>query len=87
VLISEKTFQSLTPAQQQILVAAAREAGDYQNQVLVDDEKGQLDLVKAKGMKVVQPDTAAFRAATADVYKKFEKAWGPGFYERVRDAK
>ena len=87
VLISEKTFQALTPAQQQILVAAAREAGDFQNQILVDDEKGQLELVRSKGMKVVQPDTVAFRAATADVYKKFEKAWGVGFYERVRDAK
>jgi len=87
VLISEKTFQGLTPAQQQILLAAAREAGDFQNQVLLDDEKGQLELVKSKGMKVVQPDKAAFGAATADVYKKFEKAWGVGFYERVRDAK
>lgn len=87
VLISEKTFQALTPAQQQILVAAAREAGDFQNQILIDDEKGQLELVRSKGMKVVQPDTGAFRAATADVYKKFEKAWGVGFYERVRDAK
>lgn len=87
VLISEKTFQGLSPAHQQLLVAAAREAGDYQNQVLVDDEKGQLELVRSKGMKVVEPDKAAFRAATADVYKKFEKAWGPGFYERIRDAK
>lgn len=87
VLISEKTFQALPPAHQQLLVAAAREAGDYQNQLLVDDEKGQLELVRSKGMKVVEPDKAAFRAATADVYKKFEKAWGPGFYERIRDAK
>ena len=38
-------------------------------------------------MKVVQPDVAAFRAATADVYKKYEGVWGKGFYERIRDAK
>jgi TRAP-type transport system periplasmic protein len=87
VLISEKTFQALTPDQQKILVAAAREAGDYQNKVLADDEKSQLDLVRSKGMKVIEPDFAAFRAATADVYKKFEGAWGKGFFERVRDAK
>ena len=55
--------------------------------MLVNDEKGQLDLVKSKGMKVIEPDVASFRAATADVYKKFEKAWGVGFFERVRDAK
>jgi tripartite ATP-independent transporter DctP family solute receptor len=87
LLISEKTFQGLTPAEQQLITAAAREAGDYQNQVLQADEKGQLELVKSKGMKVIEPDVAAFRAATADVYKKYEKAWGPGFYERVRDTK
>jgi tripartite ATP-independent transporter DctP family solute receptor len=87
VLISEKTYQSLSPDQQRLLTDAAREAGDFQNQLLGSDEKGQLELVKSKGMKVVEPDVAAFRAATADVYKKFEKTWGPGFYERVRDAK
>jgi TRAP-type transport system periplasmic protein len=87
VLISEKTFQALTPDQQKVLLAAAREAGDYQNKVLADDEKAQLDLVRSKGMKIVEPDVAAFRAATADVYKKFEGQWGKGFFERVRDAK
>ena len=87
VLLSEKTYQSLTPDQQKLLVSAAREAGDYQNQVLATDEKGQLDLVRSKGMKVVQPDVAAFRAATADVHKKYDKVWGEGFYERVRDPK
>ena len=87
VLISDKTYQSLTPDQQKLLVAAAREAGDYQNKVLADDEAGQLALVKSKGMKVVEPDVAAFRAATANVYKKFESTWGAGFFERIRDAK
>ena len=87
VLISEKTFQALTPEQRTIVTAAAREAGDYQNQVLADDEKGQLELVKSKGMKVITPDVAAFRAATANVYKKYEDAWGKGFFERIRDAK
>ena len=48
VLISEKTYQSLTPDQQQALVAAAREAGDYQNKVLADDETGQLELVQVE---------------------------------------
>jgi tripartite ATP-independent transporter DctP family solute receptor len=87
VLISDKTFQSLPPEQQKLLVAAAREAGDYQNKVLADDEKSQLDLVRSKGMKIVEPDVAAFREATRDVYKKFESQWGKGFFERVRDAK
>lgn len=87
VIINDRVFQSLNPAHQKILVAATREAGDYQNKVLADGEKEQLALVKSKGMKVVEPDIAAFRAATADVYKKFEGQWGKGFFERIRDAK
>ncbi len=87
ILVSEQSYQSLTPAQRTILADAAREAGDYQNKVLADDEKAQLELVKSKGMKVVDPDVAAFRAATEDVYKKFEKTWGSGFYQRLRDAR
>ena len=38
-------------------------------------------------MKVIEPDVDAFRTATAQVYKKFEKDWGSGFFERIRDAK
>jgi tripartite ATP-independent transporter DctP family solute receptor len=87
ILVSGKSFQSLSPEHRRILTEAAREAGDYQNKVLADDEAAQLELVKSKGMKVIEPDVAAFRAATADVHKKYEKAWGTGFFERLRDAK
>src|SRR5262245_26817035 len=86
VIVSDKTFQSLKPDQQKVLVQSARDAGDFQNGLLAKAEKEQLDQVRGKGMKVLQPDVAAFRTATADVYKKFENVWGKGFYERVRDA-
>ncbi|MCM0018361.1 MAG: TRAP transporter substrate-binding protein [Tagaea sp.] len=87
VIVSERVFQSLSPAHRAALLEATREAGDFQNKVLADDEKAQLELVRSKGMKVVQPDIAAFRAATADIHKKFEAQWGRGFFERIRDAK
>lgn len=87
VIINDGTFQGLTPEQRKVLTEAVREAGNHQNQVLADDEREQLTLVKGKGMKVVEPDIEAFRTATADVYKKFETQWGKGFFERVRDAR
>ncbi len=34
VMISEKTYQSLKPDQQKVLVQAARDAGDHQNALL-----------------------------------------------------
>jgi TRAP-type transport system periplasmic protein len=87
VIIGDRVFQSLKPEHQKILVEATRDAGDYQNGILASDEKGQLDLIRSKGMKIVEPDVDVFRAATAQVYKKFEKDWGAGFFERIRDAK
>jgi len=85
VVIGDRVFQGLKPEHQKILADAVREAGDYQNGVLASDEKAQMELVRGKGIKVVEPDIAAFRTATAEVYKKFEKDWGQGFFERIRD--
>lgn len=87
VVIGDTVYQSLSPEQQQLLTAATREAGDYQNELLTQDEEAQFALVREKGMKVVEPDVAAFRTATADVYKGFEGSWGQGFFERIRDAR
>jgi tripartite ATP-independent transporter DctP family solute receptor len=87
VIISDKSFASLKPEHQKILVQATRDAGDFQNQILGAAEKEQLELVRGKGMKVVQPDVEAFRKATADVHKKYEGAWGKGFFERLRDTR
>jgi TRAP-type C4-dicarboxylate transport system substrate-binding protein len=87
VIISDKSFGSLKPDQQKVLLQAVRDAGDYQNQILATAEKQQLELVRGKGMKVVQPDVEAFRKATADVHKKYEGAWGKGFFERIRDTR
>lgn len=86
VVIGEAVFQSLSPEHQAALTQAVRDAGDYQNELLANDEAAQLQLVRGKGMTVVEPDVAAFRSATADVHTKFDKVWGVGFFERLRDA-
>ena len=83
VLISEKTFQALTPAQQQILVAAAREAGDFQNQVLIDDEKGQLELVRMKVAQRTRGLSRGYRRRLQEIREGM--VWAS--HERVRDAK
>ena len=84
VLIGEDTFQALTPDQQKVLQQAAVEAGDYQNKLLDQDEAASLEKLKAGGMQVVEPDIAAFRAATANVHKAFDAKWGEGFFDRLQ---
>ena len=84
MLIGEDAFQALTPDQQKVLQQAAVEAGDYQNKLLEQDEAASLEKLKAGGMEVVEPDVAAFRAATANVHKAFDAKWGEGFFDRLQ---
>ena len=53
----------------------------------LQNDAAAIEQLKAHNVKIVNPDIAAFKAATANVYKQFEGKWAPGFYERIRDAK
>lgn len=83
VIINDKLFQSFPPEWRKILVDAAREAGDYQTDLTIKGDQAALDQLASHGVKIVKPDVAAFRAATANVHKKFESKWKPGLYERI----
>lgn len=87
VVINEDVFQSLKPEWREVLLQAAREAGNYQTDLTVKNDEEAIAQMKAKGMTIVEPDIEAFKAATANVHKQFEKKWPPGFYERVRDTR
>jgi tripartite ATP-independent transporter DctP family solute receptor len=86
VVVNDQVFSALSPELQEVLLSATREAGDFQNELLEQEEAEQLELIKSKGMQIVDPDVEAFRAATADVHQQFEDAWGEGFFERIRQA-
>lgn len=84
IVINDKFFQGLSPAFQKVLQEAAMEAGTFQNDLVLKQEKVDLDRLKEKGMTIIQPDINAFREATKDVWKKFSEKWEPGFYERIQ---
>lgn len=86
VIINDAFFQGLPPEQQEIVQQAAIEAGDYQNQLVQEQAKKDLESLKAEGMTVVEPDIEAFREATANIYQQFEDEWGEGLFERMRNA-
>jgi TRAP-type transport system periplasmic protein len=88
VVISEKTFQKLTPPQRQIMERATLEAGDFQNGLIAKADMEGLAKLKAAGMQVLEPDVAAFRKAAAGVCRDtaWQKKWGQGFYERLEAA-
>lgn len=87
VAVGEKFYQSLSPAFQKVLQEAAIEAGNFQNDLVLKQEKVDLDRLKEKSMTIIQPDVKAFREATKDVHKKYADKWEPHFYERIQEVK
>lgn len=81
----EKIWQSLTPDQRKVFVAAAKSGGAVVTQLGEKIEKDGLETFKANGVTVSQPDRAAFEAALKDAYKQSEgKLWPAGLVEQVR---
>ena len=91
VIINESVFKGLTPEQQKIIQTAAVEAGDYQNFLIEQGAKEDLEKLKAAGMNVIGPeeglDRDAFREATSGVFDLFKDKWEPGFYEKIQSVR
>ncbi len=83
--IAKPFFDKLTPAQQAELRAAAREAADFEIAKTLEDEKSATETFRAAGIKIVEPDIPAFRAAVMEQYKEsgMMARWKPGLAERV----
>jgi tripartite ATP-independent transporter DctP family solute receptor len=83
----EKVWQSLTPAQRDILKQAAKNAGAALTKAMTAYEKEALNTLKKNGVTITQPDQAAFREQVKDLYKKYEgKLWPEGFVDQIRAA-
>jgi len=83
--MQEKHWQSLTPAQKQMFIDAAKAGGMVMTKLGEDIERTGLETMKANGVTVSQPDRAAFQEALKDVYKQYEgKVWPAGAVEQIR---
>lgn len=88
--INENSFQSIPKDLQQIVVDAAKEAGNqyvkYDKAAVEDNKKIMID----DGVNFIeQPDIAAFQSKITPLAEELEKAnlWPEGLYEYVQDLK
>lgn len=83
-------YNSLTEEQQQWLTEAAKEAGEYNNEVQAAQEKEYLDKMVAEGVTVVDPSEevlAGFREKAQAFYDMGDKfGWSDGLYDEVKKA-
>lgn len=82
-LINEDVFQKLTPEQQIIFEEAAKEAVDYSNNLIKEDEDKLLAELQEKGMTLIIPDVESFRKATMKIFPEYEDNWGKGVVEEI----
>lgn len=83
MLINENKFNTLSDEQKQIIMDAAVEAGEYQNQILADKEAEYLENMKAEGVTVHEPDLQPFLDAVQPGLPDLVNSWGEGLYDKV----
>jgi tripartite ATP-independent transporter DctP family solute receptor len=79
VLMSEKVFQRLSPAEQKALLEASHDAIEWQHQEAIKQQAATLELIQGKwGVKVYPVDTKPMQEAVKPVYGDFLKSIGGG---------
>ena len=71
LLFSKKVWDTLTPADQQAIRAAAKESVAYMRKLWDEREAKSLAIVKAGGAQIIEVDKASFQNAMKPVYDKF----------------
>jgi len=71
LVMSKVTYDKLTPADQAMVRAAAKESVAFQRQKWDEQEAKSLANVKAQGVQIVEADKASFQAVMGPVYDKF----------------
>ena len=75
-VMSKKTWDKLTPAQQKIVREESKKAGDFMRQTLRGAEADQIKKLEALGMKVTYPDVATFKAKMGPAYERMKASVG-----------
>jgi tripartite ATP-independent transporter DctP family solute receptor len=68
--ISEKRWQSFSPADQAAVLKAAQETSAWHRKAVVGEDDSMLAEMQAKGASVIKPDVRAFSKAVRPVYDK-----------------
>lgn len=85
VVMNKAKFDALSPALQQAIVSAAQEAGQYQRQLNLENEKGIIEKLQKAGVEVIETiDTTPFKAAIeTDVRQAFIEKHGDALIKQI----
>lgn len=75
-MISEKSFQKLSPKHQQIIIDAAIYASNYQTELVREKEAELKELLKSQGITFTTPNRQPFKEACRPMYKEYAQKYG-----------
>lgn len=85
VIVNEAAWQKIPQADRAVIVEAVDKATAWQDNEILEQEKGLADSLAKAGMTVTTPDNEAFRKPVlATVPAKFESKWGKGLWDRIQ---
>jgi tripartite ATP-independent transporter DctP family solute receptor len=84
-VVSQETWDSLSPEQQQTLETEAQKAIDWSTQKHLDREAELVQFFKDEGLKVYEPDLDAFREYAQQKYLESDlaKDWPEGMLDKI----
>ncbi|KIL37588.1 C4-dicarboxylate ABC transporter substrate-binding protein [Cohnella kolymensis] len=85
--MSDMTYQKLSPDQQKAVEEAAKEATQFENDLVAKNEEELLKTLKDSGMEVVELDTAPFAEKAKTVHAEFAKKYGQELYDSIINTK
>ena len=84
-VVSKRAWDSLSADQRQKLESEAKKAIDWSTQKHLDEESRLVQFFKDQGLKVYEPDVAAFRDYAQQKYlgSEFAKDWPEGMLDKI----
>lgn len=80
---SKKSLDKLPPDLQQIVRDTAKEMAPFERNIIKTDTGMMTDVLKQKGMEIVEVDRKAFQTASQPVYKQFEPQFGKELIDQI----
>jgi tripartite ATP-independent transporter DctP family solute receptor len=90
ITINEKKWEKLSKENQAIILKAAKEAAKVGSELNVKREKELVSFFEEKGLNIVHPDLAAFKAKAEKMYlgnKEISGKWDMDLYNRIQENK
>lgn len=87
LIMSEKTYQKLTPEQQKAIEEAAAEATEYENKLVNEQANEFLQKMVDAGIKVTHPNTEEFAKLARTTHAKYAEECGKDIYDQIINTK